>query len=208
LPECFIRTADHMDLRQIARVHREAFPGFFLTKLGPAFLRTYYAAVLEFDAGILLVAEQAGSVVGFVGGFVGPKRFYEMLAARKRQFVLPILHALVIHPTVWSGIAVRVTSVLRGRRGTCIREEQFCELCSIGVQPGAARAGIGSRMVGQFLEHAAWRGAAGVYLTTDALQNDSVNGFYERLGFQLVHCRNVSGARPMNEYVMMLRKAA
>ena len=207
-PPLILRTAVDSDLQSIARVHREAFPGFFLTRLGLPFLHAYYTSVLHFDGGILLIAELNGRAVGFVGGFVSPQQFYQALAERKWRFFLPICRALVSHPSIWFDVAVKVIKVLRGRREVHLRKHGDCELASLGVSPCAGRAGIGSQLVLLFLEHARNRAASRVYLTTDALQNAAANRFYSKLGFQLAGCWNKPSKRPMNEYIMDLRRAA
>lgn len=43
-------------LGSVVAIHKEAFEGFFLTRMGPRFLRAYYQAVLDFEASISLVA--------------------------------------------------------------------------------------------------------------------------------------------------------
>src|ERR1035437_4365662 len=78
-----IRKAAAADLPGITSTHRAAFKDFFLTQLGPAFLRGYYRTVLEYSGGILLVAIRDKSVVGFAAGFIDPPRFYTVLGKRR-----------------------------------------------------------------------------------------------------------------------------
>lgn len=208
--ELSTRHADAGDLPAIARVHGAAFPGFFLTLLGPAFLRAYYAAVLDFDGGCLLVAEQNGRILGLVAGFVDPKRFYRKMARRKAKFFLPALGGAIRHPSILLRLAQRVWSVIGGRRGEEASDHgpASCELSSIAVHPEAGHHGVGKMLVSAFLEVARQRGAIHVYLTTDAQENDAINAFYRRAGFNLARCLDAAGGRPMNEYVFPLRRAA
>jgi ribosomal protein S18 acetylase RimI-like enzyme len=79
------------------------------------------------------------------------------------------------------------------------------ELASVGVHPAACGKGLGKTLVLAFAEQARARRAEYVYLTTDAVNNDKVNGFYRGLGF--AHCRSflAPGNRLMNEYVLPLK---
>lgn len=206
-PEVVVRPANHAELPGLACLHQQAFPGFFLTRLGGLFLQKYYAAVVEFDEGILLVAEADGTLLGFVGGFLDPKRFYRTLARRKRDLAPSVCLALAWQPTLAIAVASRVFNLLRGRRQVRDRSRSDCELASLAVHPSAASCGIGSKLVHRFVEEARGRGAGSVYLTTDALRNDSVNRFYRRLGFQRTRCWDETDLRPMNEYVVELRNS-
>ena len=57
-----IRPMQAADVDQVVAVHMEAFPGFFLTCLGPAFLREFYAAVAGDPSGLAYVHEQSGRI--------------------------------------------------------------------------------------------------------------------------------------------------
>src|SRR5262249_52607189 len=64
-----VREATVADLPGIVRIHQKAFSHFFLTRLGGEFLRLYYGLVLNYHAGIILVSEAQGTLLGFVCGF-------------------------------------------------------------------------------------------------------------------------------------------
>ena len=51
-----VRIASADDVADIVRIHREAFPGFFLTSLGPRFLELMYREYMRHPCGIVLVA--------------------------------------------------------------------------------------------------------------------------------------------------------
>jgi colanic acid biosynthesis glycosyl transferase WcaI len=204
-PAVLVRPATSADLARIVAVHASAFPGVFLTALGPAFLRAYYRAVLDFDAGCMLVAELDGRVAGFVAGFADPRRFYAVFRRRPLAFAPAVLAGLLRRPWLIGRIVARVGSVLH--RGRDERQDSAtgaaCELSSLAVDPRARRRGIGQKLVATFVAEARGRGLDVVRLTTDARGNDRVNDFYAGLGFQLVP-RPAEGARPMNEYELPL----
>lgn len=206
VPAITLRQAESADLDEIVAVHAAAFPGFFLTQLGPVFLRTYYRAVIEFDAGCMLVAEMDGRVSGFVAGFADPRRFYALFRRKPLTFVPAILAGLLRRPWLVGPIVARIVSVLH--RGRDERRNSAtgaaCELSSLAVDPRARRRGIGRKLVAAFIAEAQGRGLDVVRLTTDARGNDPVNAFYAGLGFQLASRECAGAARSMNEYELPL----
>lgn len=203
-----VRAATADDIPAIAAVHAEAFPGFFLSLLGPGFLRAYYRAVLRFDGGRLYVAADAGRIVGFVAGFIDPARFYAAMKRNPWKFAWPLAVGLVRRPWLVGRAVARVAAVVVHGRAAGDRAEagSRAELSSLAVRPSSQGKGIGRRLVQTFLESARRTPAAVVSLTTDARRNDDVNAFYERFGFGLARRRSSAG-RLMNEYEIRLRAA-
>lgn len=194
-----VRQATAQDLSGIVKIHQKAFRHFFLTQLGGDFLRDYYGLVLQYHAGIMLVGESPGALDGFACGFVEPAEFYQLMWRFKRTFALPVLSALVRHPSL-------VTKVLYGVQRIQTPASQWpsraCELSSIAVAPEASGNGLGKALMRAFLAQARSMEAQCVYLTTDAEGNDSANAFYQDVGFQ--HARRFlqRKGRWMNEYVI------
>jgi len=86
---CDIRslTRDHLD--QVVRVHRCAFPDFFLSFLGPRFLREFYASFLVDPMGRGFVAvDEGGRVLGVVVGPLNPAEYFKRLLKRRWWAVL------------------------------------------------------------------------------------------------------------------------
>lgn len=200
------RRAGPRDIPGVVAVHQAGFQGFFLTQLGPAFLRQYYAAVLDHPGGILgVVQEESGEVTGFVAGFLDPPEFYRLLRSRRVRLGLAVLPALLRSP----GRLRRVLGNMR-RTGDAARAPDDarldCELASITVSPSHARRGYGGDLVRFLLAEAAARGARRVHLTTDAQGNEKVNRFYAELDFTLDGTVQ-HGDRLMNRYVRDLALA-
>jgi len=196
------RPATRTDLNRIVAIHQQAFVGFFLTELGPRFLRRYYDLVLRSPAGVLWVVEgEDGSPVGFVAGSSDPTAFYAELRDRKVQFGLAMLPTLLRRP--WS-----VPRVLTNFRRTGDKEERppagVAELTSIGVCPTASGKGYGQALAKAFAAAVRDRGCQGVYLTTDAHGNDRVNDFYQRQGYRLTGTITAHGGRVLNKYLLDL----
>jgi ribosomal protein S18 acetylase RimI-like enzyme len=194
-----VRPAGPGDLDGVVRVHRAAFPGFYMTLLGPRFLRLYYALVLRHAGGILLVAEGGdGGAEGFVAGFADPPGFYRLLRRNRARVALAVLPALLRSPRLVRRLATNAGRVDDSARGG---EATSCELSSIGVAPGASGGGVGRALVAAFLRAAGERGAGEVFLTTDARENERVNRFYQECGFRLDRVSEPVAGRPMNVFV-------
>ena len=130
-----VRQATPNDLPGIVDIHQKAFSHFFLTQLGSDFLRNYYALVLDYRAGIMLVSEGPGALEGFACGFVDPAEFYRLMWRSRRTFVLPVLSALAPSPIARrQGPDPACTGFKPGVRVA----GGSCELSSIAVAPEAS----------------------------------------------------------------------
>jgi len=194
-PVVNVRSADGDDLSDVVSVHCAAFPGYFLTSMGPHFLRTFYAGLAEVESGVLLVAvTDMGRVVGFVGGSEDRQAFYRALIRwRGWRFALAALPTVVRHPSV-------AGRVLRGRRRAAGREPFVGSLMSLAVVPDARAGGVGEQLVSAFEEELRSRGCPAYALTTDAAGNDGVNAFYTRLGLTCSRVLVTPEGRRLNEY--------
>lgn len=181
--DLLIRAASPTDIDAVVAVHQHAFRGFFLTRMGPAFLRGYYQTIVDFDGSIALVAsfiDDPSNIVGFAVGFHDPHRFYALFSQRRLRLLPSMALAAVRDPGL-------IVQILRNVRRVGVQQEQLhpglVELSSIGVAgPGG---GVGSQLIEAFATAAAASGARQIMLTTDRDENDAVRAFYERNGFTL-----------------------
>jgi ribosomal protein S18 acetylase RimI-like enzyme len=194
-----VRQATGKDVPRIVTIHQKAFSNFFLTRLGGEFLRRYYALVLSYRAGIVLVSEKRGVLEGFVCGFMEPREFYGLMWRNKRTFALPALHALVRHPSLAAGVLYGVQRIQTSASKGPVRS---CELSSIAVAPEAGGNGLGKALVQAFVAQARSMDAECVYLITDADGNESANALYRQVGFQHTQRFLQRKGRWMNEYVI------
>ena len=194
-----VRNATPDDVPGLVTIHQKAFSKFFLTQMGSEFLRKYYSLVLTYHSGIILVSEGQNELRGFACGFVDPAEFYRLMWHTKFAFALPVLSALVRHPSL-------ITKVLYGvrriHRPAAEWPPRSCELSSIAVAPEASGNGSGKSLIRAFLEQARSMDSHCVYLTTDADGNDAVNAFYRNAGFQHTRRFMQREGRWMNEYVI------
>lgn len=185
------------DIDRVVLIHRDAFPGFFLTRMGPRFLRAYYTAVLEFPDRIALIAEEAGAAVGFAVGFANAPRFYADFARRRRRLLPMMVLAVLRRPALAIEILRNSKRVEAEATGGGDSEPQAVELSSIATL--GRGGGIGGRLLAGFVDAAIRTGGRSIVLTTDAAGNDAVRQFYERRGFEL-EAQETRGARVLCRY--------
>lgn len=194
------REAGALDVPNIVQIHIVAFPGFFMTLLGPRFLERYYRLLVDYPDKIIWVKQGDEGLEGFVSGFLNPDLFYQGLRSRRWSLFGSIIARVFCNP----GLIPRLlASYAQAGRSSKQEEPDVCELSSIAVPPGLSGRGIGKGLVHAFIE--ATRGKArSVVLTTDADGNDDVNGFYRSLGFVCVGSYERSKGRRMNMYRLRL----
>lgn len=183
------------DIDRVVLIHCDAFPGFFLTRMGPRFLRAYYLAVLEFPHRIALVAEEGGATVGFAVGFGKAAEFYADFARRRRRLLPLIALAVLRRPTL-------AIEILRNSRRVEAEasggdDAQAVELSSIATL--GRGGGVGGRLLSGFVRAATEAGGQSIVLTTDAANNDAVRQFYEGRGFVL-EGHETRGSRKLCRY--------
>jgi ribosomal protein S18 acetylase RimI-like enzyme len=198
----FLRNMFPPDVLTVTEVHMKSFPGFFLTVLGPVFLRNLYSAILDDPDGMGHVVTQNMEIRGFVAGTAQPAGFYRRLLRRRWwSFAWSALPSAVQHPAIIPrllrafSMPARVTQ--QAGRGT---------LMSIAVLPECQGSGIGQTLVSAFLDEAVRRGLRQVDLTTDRDHNEPANRFYQRMGFACERSFVTPEGRAMNEYVIDLSK--
>lgn len=197
-----IRGMQRGDVAEVVQVHIASFSGFFLTFLGPAFLRELYTATLIDHAGMSFVAEEDKELVGFVVGTAQPAGFYRrLLRQRWWRFawasVVPTLKHPSVIPRLLSAFSMPGHVTQQERRGT---------LMSIAVLPSTQGHGVGGALVQTFLAEARQRDLHQVDLTTDQDNNETANAFYRNLGFACNRTFTTPEGRTMNEYVITLQK--
>ena len=195
-----IRAMNVNDVNAVVKVHLSSFQGFFLTFLGRQFLSELYAGIVVDSTGIAFVYREEDRVLGFIAGTSQPAGFYSHLLHRRWwRFALASLIPILKNPLI-------IPRLLRAFRKPqdVSNQPDTGTLMSIAVTPEAQGRGLGQVLVKAFLEEAADRGLKHVDLTTDKNNNDSVNQFYQRMGFQCSRTFVTSEGREMNEYVIDL----
>jgi ribosomal protein S18 acetylase RimI-like enzyme len=188
------------DVESVIQVHLDGFRGFFLTFLGPSFLREFYTGVCEDPSGIAVVYEDP-AIVGFVVGTTEPAGFYKRLIQKRwwrfgLASLIPLIKKPYILPRLLRAFTLPAQSAdAQLKTGT---------LMSLAVMRNSNGKGVGKQLVASFLETSQKRQVEIVNLTTDAVGNDATNEFYQKMGFTLVKVFATPEGRLMNEYVICL----
>jgi len=186
-------------LRQVVDVHMRGFPNFFLTFLGPVFVREVYRSFLTDPAGSGFVAEDTGTgkVLGVVVGALTPAGYFKRLLKRRWwMFCLASTSAILKRPTV-----VRRLFRALFYRGDSPPGPQRSLLVSIVVAPEARGSGVGRALMEAWLADVRQQGSPGCFLATDAHDNETVNRFYQKAGWKLESTYQTPEGRAMNRYV-------
>lgn len=198
MSDLVLRPLTPADVERCAELHVEAFPGFFLSQLGPRFLREFYRGFLGDPDAIAVVATTAsGGVVGAVVGSFAPQGFFSRLLKRRfAGFAVASMLVVLRHPSA----APRLLKAIAYRGRVPVRVSGAL-LSSICVDPTAHAQGIGSQLISRFETEARSRGML-AYLLTDRDDNQAANAFYLRNGWTLAASYETPEGRSMNCYVL------
>lgn len=189
------------DARPLARLHRVAFPGFFLSSLGEPFLVELYRGFAADDSTVGIVAWDAdGTVRGSIVGTTQPAGFFSRLVKRRgARFALASSRPVLRHPST-------MLRLLRGvrYRAPAPAGASGAMLSSLCVDPRSQGAGIGRLLLTEWTDEVTRRGASSAFLTTDADSNNAVNGFYRAAGWIPSSCFVTREGRRMNCYTKKL----
>jgi len=189
------RHAVEGDIDAVARVHLAAFGGFFLSGLGYGFLCVMYRAFLKSPSSLFVVFETAsGQLSGFaVGALQGQKDRW--LAVRfLPQFLLAVVPAVLQHPVP---VVTRLWARFFDAGESLQVPPSAAVLRSIGVLPSLRGTGDAAFLLQAFEALALTKGAGHVFLTTDEVNNERAQRFYERSGYGLVARFKQDGERGM-----------
>ncbi len=183
-------------ISQIVDIHMRTFSGFFLTFLGPGFLKQLYSGFYSHEDSGLIVASHAGQVVGFLAYSQHLSEFYRYLLRKHLvSFFRFSLGAFFKKP---SSLLRLLLAFLKPTESA--REERYVELSSIGVLPEMKGRQVGTLLTQKLKDRFDPRLFAYIKLETDAEDNEAVNSFYLRNGFVLADTYATPQGRRMNEY--------
>lgn len=188
------------DVPALARLHRTAFPGFFLSNLGEPFLREFYRGFLGDPTAVTVVMRNdTGIIVGCAVGTTEPTGFFSRLLRRRwLGFILASIRATLRRPSAIVRLARAIA--YRGAKGA----GEGALLSSICVAPEAR--GAGPNLLAGWEARASRLGARRAYLTTDAYDNETVNRFYARNGWVVAERFETREGRCMHRYTKELER--
>ena len=190
------------DVEKVTDIHLRSFPGFFLSFLGPPFLRQFYGAMTESRHGAALVICRQNEVAGFICGSNDISGFYrDLIKTRWLQLSLASLPAMLKKPST----AVRLLRATITKSKAAGENKASGELSSIAVQPEWEGKGLGQALLKAFMEKMKSLGSDELTLATDRDNNDRANAFYIQSGFALTGTYKTPEGRWLNEYTIKLQ---
>lgn len=179
-----IRNANQADIAEIVEVHRAAFPGFFLTKMGKKFLSELYSAFSNQSFGLLRVAlDGDNKIIGFAAGTTEPEQYFTLLRKAKwLSFLLAAIPGIIKHPFV---VLRKLYYAMFYGGDKPVQIGQVALLSSIAVLPEMSGKAIGKALLSDFEQQVTSQDVKGLYLTTDKHGNDAVVAFYTKAGYRV-----------------------
>jgi GNAT superfamily N-acetyltransferase len=194
-----IKSLTSKDFKQIAKIHFNAFPNFFLTSFGKKFLKIFYQGILESEDGYGLGYFANNDLLGFAIGTSNPNGFYKRLA-QKNFFSLTIaaIPSFLLNPKK----GAQLIQSLRSQHQSI--DEGTGVLLSICTLPTIQNKGMGSQIISAFEELSKQKNLSYLALTTDCENNEAVNAFYQNKAYILKEQFYTMNGRKMNFYTKKL----
>lgn len=201
LPGYQIRGMLKSDVAEVVDIHLRSFQGFFLSFLGPSFLKQYYGNMVDSPFGIALVICRQDKVVGFACGSDRMSGFYrDLIRTKWLQLSLAALPATLRRPST----AVRLLRATVTRPGQASGQKSPGELSSIAIHPDWEAGGLGRALLAAYMQEMKAQGATELALSTDRDDNERVNAFYLHSGFSLAGVDRTPEGRWLNKYSIKL----
>lgn len=179
-----LRKATKHDINRIVEIHCDAFKGFFLTSLGPAFLKFYYGHFIKHPETITMVAEEDNVIYGFSAATSRCKGFNSRLI--KSNLISFGLFYIVLLFTSPKSL-LRLVKNLTKKSDEIEDDEDYAELYSIGVAKTAQGKGVGKLLLRSTESEMKVSGIKRLSLTTDYNNNDSTLAFYQAMGYNALY---------------------
>lgn len=212
-----VRAARPADLQRTAAIHRRCLPSGFFARSGDRFLARYHATFATGRSAILLVAEEDGTVVGFLAGtFDNAAHYRWLLRGRPLLRLLPVGVAALLRDRRLAAEFVR-TRLRRYARAVVRRlptprpagdaraggaEGTVGVLTHVAVLEEARGTGVGRALVVEFTRAAATAGADELRLVTAT--DGGAPAFYRRLRWTSRGTRRAADGTFVEEFVRRL----
>lgn len=194
-----IRSLSSKDALQIAKLHHNSFPNFFLTSLGKKFLTVFYKSVLDSADGYGIGIFENNNLLGFAIGTTKPNGFYKRIA--KKNFLplsIAAIPSFVSHPKK----VIQLIQSLRSQNYSI--DDDTGVLLSICTLSESQNKGLGSKVINAFEEITKQKKLQNLALTTDFEKNEAANKFYQKKSYILKEHFYTRNGRKMNLYIKKL----
>jgi len=195
-----VRPMSAKDIPAVVEIHVAAFPGYFMTSLGPKFLALFYAEAQRSSSCVAQVFERDGMVRGFCLGELNSGSFYRRLFVRN-WFLLTVISLMAVVKQPW--ILVRIARSLLERSARS-GPEDYSVLGSTAVFPEEEARGYGLALVTAYLDHLRKLGVREVRCEV-SIKNQGLIRAYRTMGFQVLGERRVFPGTTLVELSCHLR---
>ena len=186
---------------EMALIHTQSFPNFFLTSLGYHFLSVFYKSIIKDNKSICWGIIDDGNLIGFFAASANSSGIYKKIFMRNfLYFSIPLLSVFIKKPHLF----IRMFRSFHSTTKHDIPHTCQSALLSICVLPKFMGMGIGRQLIEKLEIELASQKIFEYYLTTDACSNDLTNKFYKKNGF-LFYSAFWQGNRKMNLYIKNIK---
>ena len=173
-----LRNISENDLDSIVGIHLQSFEGFFLTSLGPNFLKSYYKSAIADTSTLSVCMLVDNIIVGFATGTTLPKGYHKRIFFHNPLAFSFSLFRKIITPRVFFRL------IMNANKKSQDTSNNQVELLSLAVSKEFKGCNYGVRILKEFEQLAISKGCLQITLTTDVNKNDSVIKFYNKNGYQ------------------------
>lgn len=186
----------------IVSIHQQAFPDFFLTKLGKDFLLMYYKSMCKCDRAITLCAMEDGEVIGFSTTALKSAGFNtKLIKENLSSFIWEAVKLLLSNPMA----LIYLIKNMSKKNSSIDDMGDYAELFSIGVSPSCQGKGVGSMLLAETERIVSEKGVRMISLTTDKENNATAISFYKRNGYETMYEFIAFPNRPMYRFKKTIR---
>lgn len=189
-----LRPGRRDDAAALARLHRDALPGSFLPTLGEGFLRRLYVALVTDPSGVVVVAEEAGAVVGLIAAVESVSRFYRRFLVRHGVAAGLAAAPRLLRPEV---LRKAFETARYAGNGDGLPE---AEILSVALAPASRGRGTGKALVLGALERLGEMGVGEGKVIAGA-ELEAANRLYAGMGFTRVGTLAVHDGEASNVWV-------
>jgi ribosomal protein S18 acetylase RimI-like enzyme len=176
------RFAKHLDLPQIAKIHKDQFPTHYLGQFSISLLEKFYQNLLDNEC-VFVVAEEDNCVLGFVLGGEWPK-ISGFLNSFMRKFFLRSLLESALRPSTWKKSIQKLISLFRHKAQdpNNLDNIESYTLLSIATDKNAQGRGVGTGLLIAFNNE--MKKKTNRYYLSVQDENIRAISFYKKNGFE------------------------
>jgi ribosomal protein S18 acetylase RimI-like enzyme len=186
-----VRKLEFRDLKNVAQLHADVFPDYFLTHLGQEMLQIFYSGFVDRNLVFSNIVLVNGKIVGFVVGMTDSQAFFDFFYS---NYFYSILKHVSVHffsdKVIRNDIHLRINHVKRAlfakfspKKITTTNNSKIpTRLLSIGIDSEYRGHGIAELLTENFFRQVAAAGVDRIGLSV-LKNNPRAIAFYEKTGW-------------------------